>query len=122
LNATRVIRPRPIEGNTSSSFNRPKTPAEGRAELVAVLNLAPFERFVFAMAVLEHYSDHECSMVLGCAWRSVLAARIRALQQPASAMEFQVERRVDVVPEKLGIARPAFCTRIEAGSTFSNQA
>jgi hypothetical protein len=71
-------------------------PTRGQAELAAVLNLAPFERFVFVMVVLKHYSDHECSIVLGCARRYVLAARIRALEQLGSAMEFQLERRVNV--------------------------
>ena len=30
------------------------------AEVRAILELAPFERFVFVMSVLERYSDHEC--------------------------------------------------------------
>jgi DNA-directed RNA polymerase specialized sigma24 family protein len=122
LNATRVIRPRPIEGKTSSSFKRPKTLAEGRAELAAVLNLAPFERFVFVMVVLEHYSDHQCSMVLGCARRCVLETRIRALQQFGSAMEFQVGRRVDVVPEKLGLQDQRSAPELQLAPRSATQA
>ena len=33
------------------------------------------------MSVLERYSDLDCSVLLGCARRDVIAARIRGLQQ-----------------------------------------
>jgi len=39
------------------------------------------------MAVLERYSDHECSLLLGCPRRDVLAARTRSLQQIGSEVE-----------------------------------
>jgi hypothetical protein len=39
------------------------------------------------LTILERYSDHECSVLLGCTRRDVLAARTRALQQLGSAME-----------------------------------
>jgi hypothetical protein len=53
----------------------------------AVLALEPFERFVYVLTVLERYSEHECSVLLGCARRDVIAARVRALQQLGAAME-----------------------------------
>jgi hypothetical protein len=59
------------------------------------LELAPFERFVFVMLVLENYSEHECSVLLGCSRRDVIAARIRALQQTGSAMELQIKQQVN---------------------------
>ena len=31
------------------------------AEVSAILELAPLERFVFVMSVLERYSEHDCS-------------------------------------------------------------
>jgi hypothetical protein len=37
------------------------------------------------MSVLEGYSDHDCSILLGCARRDVLAARNRALQRIGDA-------------------------------------
>jgi hypothetical protein len=40
-----------------------------------------FERFVYVMSVLERYSDLDCSVLLGCARREVVGARIRAFQQ-----------------------------------------
>jgi hypothetical protein len=81
-NAVRVMNPRPTEEYTTSIFNgNGRALAEEQADTAAVLGLAPFERFVYVMLVLEHYSEYECSVLLGCARRDVIAARIRALQQ-----------------------------------------
>jgi len=41
----------------------------------------PLQRFVFVMSVLEKYSDHECSLLLGRTRRDVSEARIDALRQ-----------------------------------------
>jgi DNA-directed RNA polymerase specialized sigma24 family protein len=49
--------------------------------LKGVQELPSFERFVFVMSVLEHYSDAECSALLSCAITDILPARIRAMQQ-----------------------------------------
>jgi len=90
-NAVRVINPRPAGGSRYSSsapVNDDKTlPAGHPVEIAAVLQLEPFERFVYVMTVLERYSDQDCSVLLGCARRDVLAARVRALQQLGSGME-----------------------------------
>jgi len=71
-----------MEGYASSSFDGggPTLAAE-QVETAAVLQLEPFERFVYVMSVLERYSDLDCSVLLGCARRDVIAARIRGLQQ-----------------------------------------
>jgi len=88
-NAVRLISPRPAESNGSSHSASPSgnTPLAAGQEIDAVLALEPFDRFVYVLTILERYSDHECSVLLGCARRDVLAARIRALQQLGSAME-----------------------------------
>jgi len=91
-NAVRVIDPRPVEGSgglrsPSVNGNGQPMPPEMPLEIAAVLGLEPFERFVYVMTVLERYSDQECSVLLGCARRDVLAARTRALQQLGSAVE-----------------------------------
>ena len=102
-NAVRLINPRPIEEYDPSGFNRnSETLAVEGAELAAVLDLGPFERFVFVMSVLEHYSEHECSILLGCSLRNLLAARSRALQQLRSAMEFHAKQRKNVGSEEPG--------------------
>jgi DNA-directed RNA polymerase specialized sigma24 family protein len=90
VNAVRAINPRPREendGSSSASANsNGKTPPVERVELAAVLTLEPFERFVYVMTVLERYSDQDCSLLLGCARRDVVAARARAFKQIGSAM------------------------------------
>lgn len=91
-NAVRAINPRPVErGGSSRSTsvdNRDKAlPPQLQVEIAGVLGLEPFDRFVYVMTVLERYSDHECSLLLSCARREVLAARTRGLQQLGSAME-----------------------------------
>jgi DNA-directed RNA polymerase specialized sigma24 family protein len=103
-NAIRIIHPRPIEDPERSNFN-----SSGGAEAVrqgkigAVLKLGPFERFVFVMLALEHYSEHECSLLLSCSLRDVMTARDRSFQQLKSAMEFHVDQQVSLGPEKQGL-------------------
>jgi len=88
-NAVRLINPRPVEEFTSANFNSTgETPAVEAAELAAILDLRPFERFVFVMSVLEDYSEHECAILLGCSRRAVIAARSLALHQLRGAIEF----------------------------------
>jgi DNA-directed RNA polymerase specialized sigma24 family protein len=81
-NAVRAINPRPTEERAHSSFDGGGTTlAVEQAETATVLQLEPFERFAYVMAVLERYSDLDCSVLLGCTRRDVVAARIRALEQ-----------------------------------------
>jgi DNA-directed RNA polymerase specialized sigma24 family protein len=56
-------------------------PALLHSEIDAILDLAPVERFVFVMSVLEGYSDNECSILLGPARMDIATARTRAMQQ-----------------------------------------
>jgi DNA-directed RNA polymerase specialized sigma24 family protein len=94
LNAVRAINPRSANGNGRgrSSSDRAdsngKAPSDGQQEeIAAILQLNAFERFVYVMTVLERYSDQECSVLLGCTRRDVLAARTRTFQEVGSAME-----------------------------------
>lgn len=80
--AVRVINPRPMEEGDPSTFDSSRqTRAVEREDMSAILELRPFERFVYVMSVIERYSDQDCAVLLGCARRDVVAARIRALQQ-----------------------------------------
>src|SRR5260370_79300 len=80
--AVRVVNPRPLEEGDPSAFNSSRNPwAVEQEEMAAILELRPFERFVYVISVLERYSDQDCSVLLGCARRDVVAARIRAFQQ-----------------------------------------
>ena len=89
-NALRTVDPHPKKESISNSASieaNDKIAAE-RPEIAAVLGLQAFDRFVFVMSVLEDYSDHDCSILLGSTRRDVLAARVRALQKIGSAAEF----------------------------------
>lgn len=55
-----------------------------RFPLGPVLALAPFERFVFVMSVLERWSDQECSVALGCSRAEIERARVAAIEGLAS--------------------------------------
>ena len=86
--AVRVINPTPMEeGSRSIADSEGSTPVVEHGEIAAILRLRPFERFVYVMSVLERYSDHDCSVLLGCARQDVIAARTRAFQQ-IGATEF----------------------------------
>jgi DNA-directed RNA polymerase specialized sigma24 family protein len=76
-NAIQVIRPRPIDRNISGVSRGGTEPAR----ITAVVELPAFDRFVFVMAVLEGYSDQECSLLLDCTRDEVIAARTGALRQ-----------------------------------------
>jgi hypothetical protein len=103
-NAVRVINLRPMVENAPSRINGSGKTREGeQPEIAAVLELGAFERFVYVMSVLERYSDQDCSILLGCVRRDVIAARIRGLQQIGSAMELHVKQKVNV-----GSGKPGF--------------
>lgn len=93
-NAVRVVRPRPGDARGSLRSNSEDSdyktlPADRQMEISAVLGLESFERMVYVMTVLEHYSDHECSLLLGCARRDVLPVRTRALEKIGRRVEMQ---------------------------------
>ncbi len=93
-NAVRLIKPRPADRSgrlksASLDSDYQTLPAERPVEISAVLGLEPFERIVYVMTVLEHYSDHECSLLLGWPRREVLPARTRAFEGIGRQMEMQ---------------------------------
>ena len=63
-----------------------EVPMELHSEVFAILALAPLERFVFVMSVLERYSDHDCSILLGLARRDIATVRVRAMQQLGTSL------------------------------------
>jgi hypothetical protein len=58
-NAVPVIKPRPMVEIAPSNSDSGKTTPAGQAEIAVVLQLEPFDRFVYAMSVLEGYSDED---------------------------------------------------------------
>lgn len=89
-NAIREMRPRPSH---FSSFHSSSVPSQTRYSIdsgehfdaEAVLGLKDFKRFVFVMSVLEHYSQHESALLLGCSILDIREARVRAFEDLASA-------------------------------------
>jgi len=85
--AIRLIAPMDYSPTVSRSADiargMDKIPLILHAEVRAILELAPLERCVFVMSVLERYSDNDCSILLGCARRDIAALRSRAMQQLA---------------------------------------
>jgi DNA-directed RNA polymerase specialized sigma24 family protein len=52
-----------------------------KAKFDAVTKLAPLERFVFVMSILERYSTRDCSLLLSCGFKEVARAQTRAVRQ-----------------------------------------
>lgn len=75
--AIQQMRPVPDATNAAEAVHQPEEIEDIPRRL---LQLRPFERFVFGMAVLERYSARECATLLDCQVRDVERARIAALQ------------------------------------------
>ena len=89
LDAIRVL-------HTGLTVDTPESFARGagdcatdRTEITEIVKLPVFERFAFVMSVLEGYSDHECSLHIGCTRAAVAAARVRALEWIGRAAELR---------------------------------
>jgi DNA-directed RNA polymerase specialized sigma24 family protein len=86
-NAIRELKPRPSHSNSPlfgavfPDIDHLSSGPGGHFAMDAVLGLEDFERFVFVMSVLEHYSEHDCALLLGCSAREVREARGRALEE-----------------------------------------
>jgi hypothetical protein len=85
LNAVRVMNPRPLTGTSSSTSALLNTLSVDQQPFAEIIKLEPFDRFVYVMSVLEHYSDVHCALFLGCTKQDVVTARSRALQQTGKA-------------------------------------
>ena len=91
-NAIRTLQPHPDRPSASLSATVPFGGAGthirgGPLEIDRVLVLDDFERFVFVMSVLSHYSDHDCALLLRQSLREIREARVRAFQQIAASCQ-----------------------------------
>jgi hypothetical protein len=69
-------------GARSDSWCDTNSKSRGCSALDTLARLVPpLQRFVFVMSVLEQYSDHECSVLLGRTRRDVSEARVYASRQ-----------------------------------------
>jgi len=92
--AIQLLKPGLDDENSSSPYCNLFAAEHGRA-FDAVCSLRTLERFVFVISVLERYSDDECSVMLGQTKRNVVAARIRALQNLATALSVRTAASID---------------------------
>jgi len=99
-NAIRELKPRPSKSNSPrsgamfSEIDQQSRGVGGHFEVDAVLQLADFDRFVFVMFVLEHYSEHDCALLLDCSAKEIREARTRALEElmTLSQIDFPQQR------------------------------
>jgi hypothetical protein len=109
LRAIQLLGPRPTDENESNEARLSRlnvhghenvpTEVQAHPNLVGIVRLNSFERFVFIMSVVEMYSHQECSLLLGCVRRDVINAQTAAIQHLANvviATKTQPER--DVIP------------------------
>lgn len=95
-NAIRELKPRPLLGHSQSEdtvfpyAGQLSTPPAGHFELEAILALEHFDRFVFVMSVLEHYSDDKCADLLECSVSAIREARTRALKELSDSLHMTV--------------------------------
>lgn len=77
VNAIRIIGPCPDMDSALTTREMNGLPEE----LGAVVDLKPFDRFVFVMSVLEGYPDRDCRLLLDCTNSDLAQARTRAFEQ-----------------------------------------
>jgi len=99
-NAIRQLKPHPLVTSFSLALPPDVVPQpsdqDRHFEVNAVVALGDFERFVFVMSVLEHYSEHECSLLLGCSPREIREARARATLQLMSTRRTTLHSEVNL--------------------------
>jgi len=85
-NAVRMVLPVPAQRNDAGHVTGLEALRSYFGDsLAGVVQLAPLERFVFVMSVLEGYSIQECSILLNCTKEDIATAQARALQNIAWA-------------------------------------
>jgi hypothetical protein len=90
-NAIEELKPRPTSWNSPLSatifphMDQLSRGPGGHFEIDAMLGLEDFERFVFVISILEHYSEQDCALLLGSSVQQVREARTRALERMASS-------------------------------------
>ena len=85
-NAVGIVSPASTRsGGNRDLWDRGEEEAPGDNEIDAVTQLAPLERFVFVMSILERYSIWDCSLMLGCSMKKIVQARMRALHQRSNS-------------------------------------
>ena len=89
--AIRKVFPASLQtGDRREPWDRAQNRSAWDSEINAVTRLAPLERFVFVMSVLEGYSAWDCSLLLGVSAKKVASAQVRALRRLPDPQMFLV--------------------------------
>jgi DNA-directed RNA polymerase specialized sigma24 family protein len=105
-NTIRELKPRPSQLNSLLSgaifpdIDQLSSRSGRHFEVGAVLRLVDFERFVFVMSALEHYSEHDCALLLGCSARDIREGCARALKELADSPHMEPSDNRLCVQEK----------------------
>lgn len=92
-NAIRELKPQPRPSQSSppptdfTYAGRLSSDPGGHFQVRAILGLEDFERFVFVLSVLDHYTPEDCALLLSCSVSTVRDARTRALHELVNAVE-----------------------------------
>ena len=76
-----------------------KVPIVLHEEVSAILRLAPLERFVFVMSVLERHSDNDCSLLLSCTRSDIATLRTRAMKRLVTLLGLEPNNPMYADPE-----------------------
>ena len=79
-NAIRLVFSESVQSDVRDAWHDPLREPRVSSVIDVVTRLAPLERFVFVMSVLERYSDRDCSLLLNCTVKDVIDARSQALR------------------------------------------
>jgi DNA-directed RNA polymerase specialized sigma24 family protein len=80
-NAIQIVSPASARSAKRDLWEAHQHEAHRYDAIDAVTKLAPLERFVLVMSILERYSAWDCSLLLGCSIKNVAVARMRALRR-----------------------------------------
>jgi DNA-directed RNA polymerase specialized sigma24 family protein len=85
----RIVSPMSTRGGEKRDFwGVVQHATDGESEVDTATQLAPLERFVFVMSILERYSSWDCSLLLGCSVKKVSLAQMRAWRLLSEASTF----------------------------------
>ena len=106
-NAIRELKPRPGLSNPLTSaaiflgIDQHSSSRPNHFEIDAVFGLEDHERFVFVMSVLQHYSGHDCALLLGCSVPEVREAHTRTLNDLVRSPHMNRSQNQMLVQEKM---------------------
>jgi DNA-directed RNA polymerase specialized sigma24 family protein len=107
--AIKMMAPAPGQANPlPKSLPARQADSDRDAFLFPVLQLPPFERFVFVISVLEGHSASDCASLLGCTLTELTRARSQALTHVA-----RVRSEVTAAPQTRSTGALRFASNLE---------